>query len=212
MTGRLSRLGLPGDDKAWTALGFGVGEAGFRIGEIHCTIGAGPSWGFDGTSADPGILGVPELLAEPSPHAAPTAHRDHTAGTPTAGHTPHPNAVTFVDHVVYWVPDLDEAVQSLNAVLGAEPRRRFHPRGPAGPEMAFYRAGPAVIEVAASGKPASLPGIAFGTTDLDATVAAIRTTGGPVGDARPAVQGGRIASVWHGHLDCGIAFYQPPPR
>ena len=41
--------------------------------------------------------------------------------------------------------------------------------------------------------------------DLDATVAQIRLCGGPVSDPKPAVQGGRIASVWSGHLHWGLA-------
>jgi catechol 2,3-dioxygenase-like lactoylglutathione lyase family enzyme len=199
----LTRLGLPGEEKSWAALGFAITAGRFRIGEIECTVNTAPSWGFDGTSADPAVLEIPELL----PHA--TDRGAARAGTADA---PHPNAVSFIDHVVYWVPDLDAAITALNSVLGAEPRRRFHPRGPAGPEMAFYRAGAAVLEVVASGKPASLPGIAFGTTDLDATVAAVHAAGGPVGEPKAAVQGGRIASVWHGHLNWRIAFYEPAPR
>jgi len=202
MSATLARLGFPGEEKPWAALGFAVTDGCFRIGEIECTVDTAPSWGFDGVSADPAILGIPELLPQ---------YLDDD-GLESRPGTAHPNAVSFIDHLVYWMPDLDDAVTALNAVLGTEPRRRFHPRGPAGPEMAFYRAGATVLEVVASGKPAALPGIAFGTTDLDATVAAVRAAGGPVGDPKPAVQGGRIASVWHGHLNWGIAFYEPRPR
>ncbi|MFF3573232.1 VOC family protein [Nocardia jiangxiensis] len=196
--GMLTRLGMPGDEKAWTALGFTVSDGGFLIGGISCTIDTRPSWGFDGAIADPELLGIPELLS---------GDRDELPGD-----TIHPNAVSFIDHVVYWVPDLDEAVAALTAVLGDGPRRRFRPRGPSGPEMAFFRAGATVLEVVASGKPASLPGIAFGTRDLDATVAAVRAADGPISDPKPAVQGGRIASAWSGHLNWGIAFYEPAPR
>ncbi|WP_067897760.1 VOC family protein [Nocardia vaccinii] len=196
--GALTRLGLPGDEKAWTTLGFTVSDGGFRIGGISCTIDVRPSWGFDGAIDDPGLLGIPELLSDDSDESF--------------DGTTHPNVVSFIDHVVYWVPDLDEAVAALTAVLGAGPRRRFRPRGPSGPEMAFFRAGEAVLEVVASGKPATLPGIAFGTRDLDTTVATIRATDGPISDPKPAVQGGRIASVWSGHANWGIAFYEPPAR
>ncbi|MFE3732025.1 hypothetical protein, partial [Nocardia sp. NPDC059154] len=58
----------------------------------------------------------------------------------------------------------------------------------------------------------ALTGVAFLSPDLDATVAAVRAAGGPIGDPKPAVQGGRIASVWHGHLNWGIAFMEPKPR
>lgn len=191
----LTRLGLPGDEKSWAALGFAVEGGMMRIGRISCTLGVGTGWGFEGIESDAATLGVPELL--------------YDVETETA----HPNGVTFVDHVVYWVPDLDESVTALNAVLGIGPRRRFHPRGPDGPEMAFYRVGEAFLEVvAAPAKRPALVGVAFGTPDLDATVAAVRAAGGPVGDPKPAVQGGRIAGVWHGHIDWGIAFLEPKPR
>ncbi|MCP9620443.1 VOC family protein [Nocardia otitidiscaviarum] len=187
----LSRLGLPGDERAWAALGFTVTDGTVRIGQVTCTFGE-PAWGFDEVHADPALLDVPALL-------------DTTDAPPAA---PHPNGVTRVDHIVYWVPDLDTAVEDLNAVLGVPPRRRFHPRGPDGPEMAFYRVGEAFIEVVTSGLPRALVGVAFMADDLDATVAAVRTTGGPIGDPKPAVQGGRIASVWRGHVNWGIAFME----
>ena len=117
----------------------------------------------------------------------------------------HPNGVTHVDHIVYTVHDLDTAIAALTAVLGVEPRRRFHPRGPQGPEMAFFRVGEAFIEVVAAGKAPELIGLALWSTDLDACVATVRAHGGSISDPKPAVQGGRIASVWHGHLDWGLA-------
>jgi catechol 2,3-dioxygenase-like lactoylglutathione lyase family enzyme len=116
--------------------------------------------------------------------------------------------VNGVDHVVYAVPDLDEAVHAVEEVLGLELRRRFHPRGPEGPEMAFYRAVTAVIEVVAGPPRAGLWGIAFSSPDLDATVAAVRAAGGPIGDPRPAVQGGRIASIWKEHVGWGVAIME----
>lgn len=122
----------------------------------------------------------------------------------------HPNGVDRVDHVVYTVADLDEAVDALTAVLGAEPRRRFRPRGESGPEMAFYRVGEAFIEVVADGTPARLMGVAFMCPDLDACVAAVRDAGGLMGDPKPAVQGGRICSVPRDFgLPYGVAVMEP---
>ena len=117
-----------------------------------------------------------------------------------------------IDHIVYTVANLDDAVGTLTVVLGAPPRRRFHPRGPDGPEMAFFRVGECFIEVVSSGRPPELIGIAFNSPDLDATVAAIREAGGPVGDPKPAVQGGRIASVWREFVHYPIAIMEPPRR
>lgn len=195
----LTRLGLPGDEQAWAALGFTVTGGRFRIGHVECVLGAA-AWGFDEIHATPAKLGVPYLE---SSSGAPESELDGA----------HPNAVSFVDHVVYWVPDLETAVTNLSAVLGIPPRRRFFPRGPEGPEMAFHRVGEAFIEtVGAGGRPPALSGVAFMSPDLDATVAAVRAAGGPIGDPKPAVQGGRIASVWHGHVGWGIAFMEPKPR
>lgn len=182
----LTWLGVPGDERAWTALGFVVDGGEFAVGRIRCRIG-GSGWGFDEIHSNPSALGVPTVT---SPAATPTTH---------------PCGVTAADHIVYTVANLDSAVGALNAVLGTAPRRRFHPRGPEGPEMAFYRVGEAVIEVVATGREPALIGLALKTPDLDATVAQIRLHGGPVSDPKPAVQGGRIASVWSEHLNWGLA-------
>lgn len=182
----LTWLGVPGDERAWTALGFVVDDGGFTVGRVRCSIG-GTGWGFDEIHCDPSILGV------------------QTVTCPVAAPSEHPCGITAADHIVYTVPDLDSAVDALNAVLGSTPRRRFHPRGPEGPEMAFYRVGDAFIEVVASGGQPALIGLALKTPDLDATVAQVRLCGGPISDPKPAVQGGRIASVWSGHLDWGLA-------
>ena len=168
------------------ALGFVVDGGGITVGRVRCSIG-GSGWGFDAIHSDPSALGVRTITCPP---AVPTTQ---------------PCGVTAADHIVYAVPNLDSAVETLNEVLGTAPRRRFHPRGPQGPEMAFYRVGEAFIEVVATGREPALIGLALKTPDLDATVAQIRLCGGPVSDPKPAVQGGRIASVWSEHLNWGLA-------
>lgn len=183
----LTWLGVPGDERAWTALGFVVDDGGFTVGRVRCSIGE-IGWGFDEIHSDPSVLGV------------------RTVTSPVAAPATQPCGVTAADHIVYTVPDLDAAVDALNAVLNSVPRRRFHPRGPDGPEMAFYRVGEVLIEVVASGREPALIGLALKTPDLDATVARIRLSGGPVLDPKPAVQGGRIASVRNEHLRWGLAF------
>lgn len=187
----MTLLQMPGSSDAWSSLAFVVEDNGFFIGTVRCEIGADPGWGFDELRAERD-LGVPTRVAPVL--SAPATHS---------------NAIDRIDHVVYTVPDLDEAVDGLTAVLGAPPRRRFHPRGPDGPEMAFFRVGEAFIEVVSSGQPASLMGVAFNSPDLDATVKAIRDAGGPIGDPKPAVQGGRIASVWREHVGFPVAVMEP---
>jgi len=191
----LTRLGVPGPVDAWTKLAFNVDDDRFQVGQVCCQTGTDPAWGFDELADDASDLGVKTSVA--------VASRDGTK---------HANGIDIVDHIVYTVPDLDEAVDSLTNTLGTPPRRRFHPRGPDGPEMAFYRVGEAFIEVVSSGQPPALIGVAFSSPDLDATVEAIRKAGGPIGDPKPAVQGGRIASVWSGHVGWGVAIMEPPAR
>jgi catechol 2,3-dioxygenase-like lactoylglutathione lyase family enzyme len=186
---------MPGDEANWASLAFDVVDGRFLVGTVACSISRDPSWGFDELRTDPAGLGIPTSVEPPN---APGAR--------------HPNGIDRIDHIVYTVPDLDEAVDGLTAVLGAPPRRRFHPRGPDGPEMAFFRVGEGFIEVVSSGRPAALTGIAFNSPDLDKTVTAIREAGGPVGDAKPAVQGGRIASVWREHVSFPVAIMEAPAR
>lgn len=75
--------------------------------------------------------------------------------------------------------------------------------------MAFYRVGEAVIEMVATESDPALLGLALWSPDLDSTVALIRSLGGPISDPKAAVQGGRIATVWHGHLSWGLAIMGP---
>ena len=191
----LTWLGVPGEPEKWSALGFSVDGGRFRVGHVVHACARAASWGFDELLADASALGV-ETAKHPRPDEAGV----------------HPNLIDRVDHVVYTVPELDAAIDSLTSVLGEGPRRRAFPRGPSGPEMAFFRAGEGFIEVVASGRPATLMGIAFSTPDLDACVAAMRDAGAPVGDPKPAVQGGRIASVWKEHVGWGVAVMEPPAR
>jgi catechol 2,3-dioxygenase-like lactoylglutathione lyase family enzyme len=191
----LTWLGIPGEAEAWQSLGFAVSDGRTIVGRVTCATGHTPAWGFDELNAETSDLGV-ETRIEPAP--------------PAPGE--HPNLIDRIDHVVYWAPDLDVAVDSLTAVLGAPPRRRFRPRGESGPEMAFFRVGEGFIEVVGSPQPAGLWGIAFSSPNLDATVEAIRAAGGPIGDPKEAVQGGRIASVWKEHVGWGVAVMEPPRR
>lgn len=183
----LTWMGLPGSPDQWALLGFAVTDDSMLVGLVECMTGRDAAWGFDELSGSVASLGVPtEVRPRPNPTSS-----------------SHPNGVDRIDHVVYTVSDLNDAVAALTDVLGAEPNRRFKPRGEGGPEMAFYRVGDAFIEVVASGRPPALMGVAFMCPDLDACVAAAREAGGLMSDPKPAVQGGRIASV---PRDFGLPF------
>ncbi len=188
----LTWLGVPGSAEKWASCGFAVRDGSFALDGVVLECDAEPAWAFDDLNGDAAPLGIP-TFAKPRAAAA----------------VVHPNLVDRIDHVVYAVPELNAAVDALTAVIGQPPRRRFHPRGPSGPEMAFFTVGVGFIEVVASGGPAALWGIAFSCPDLDATVEAVRAAGGPIGDPKPAVQGGRIASVWKEHVGWGVAFMEP---
>jgi len=188
----LTWLGFPGEPDKWRELGFDVTDDRFDVGLVECATATEPAWGFDELRGETAMLGVPTKQHDPIA----------VAGT-------HPNGIDRIDHVVYTVANLDDAVDTLTLVLGAPPRRRFHPRGPDGPEMAFFRVGEGFIEVVSANIPPRFGGIAFNSPDLDATVAAIRDAGGPVGDPKPAVQGGRIASVWRDFVGYPVAIMEP---
>lgn len=189
-------MGVPGTPERWQACGFDVSDGRFVLDGVVFEPDRPVAWGFDDVADGADRLGVA------------TEQRDIEANA----RAEHPNLIDGIDHVVYAVPDLDAAVTAVESVLGLELKRRFHPRGPGGPEMAFYRAGPTVIEVVAGPREPGLWGIAFRCPDLDATVAAVRASGGPIGDPKPAVQGGRIASVWKEHVGWGLAIMQPAAR
>lgn len=63
----LTWLGVPGDERAWTAIGFLVDGDGFTVGRIRCSVG-GTGWGFDAIHSDPSVLGVRTVTC---PAAAP---------------------------------------------------------------------------------------------------------------------------------------------
>lgn len=194
---RLTRLSVPGPPAAWRALGFHLDREVLRVADVDVRTGAEqPSWDFDALNGDPAPLGV-----STGTHAAPE---------PAA--PSHPNGVDGVDHVVYAVPDLDVAVGHLQEILGLDLRKRAKPRGEAGPEMAFFRAGSPVIEVVAAGAGPALWGLALRAPDLDVTVAAVRAAGGPIGDPKPSIQGGRIATVPTAHTGLRLAVMEPRPR
>lgn len=191
----LTWLALPGPTDAWRSLGFEVPGEVVHVGRVAIEVNHPvPEWGFERVQGKQEPLGVPTRQVE-SP-ARPTAH---------------PNGVERVDHVVYATRELDEGIALFADVLGLDPRRRARPRE-AGPEMAFFRAGEAVIEMVEGADEPAIWGVAFRASDLDVTVAALRRAGGEIGDPRESVQGGRIATVPTGWVGFRVAVIERPPK
>lgn len=139
--------------------------------------------------------------------AAPPTYITSEAPEPWLGS--HPNGVTLVDHIVMMVPALAASVGGLEEHVSASLRRKCEIRGL---QAAFMRAGSTVLEII--GMPAldapRLWGIAFGVDDIAKCIASIREHGGEIGEAQPAMQGGRIASCApDAAFGVNVAFVEP---
>ncbi|HEX3040685.1 MAG TPA: VOC family protein [Solirubrobacterales bacterium] len=131
----------------------------------------------------------------------------------------HPNGVAAIDHVVAISSDLDRTVAALVAA-GLDLRRVREEPTPAGaPRQAFFRLGPAILEVVqepreaterhGGDRPAFFWGLAFVAPDLERTVAHLGED--RVGAVRDAVQPGRrIATLRRGAgLSVPVALMSP---
>lgn len=173
--------------EAWSACGFEVDGDSCVVDEVRIRFAPEEGRGLSGWSLrgleSTELDGLRTTRSErPAPEAAPK----------------HPNGITGLDHVVAISSDLDRTVAALEAA-GLELRRLREEPTPAGaPRQAFFRLGPAILEVvqepaeaterAGGDRPAFFWGLAFVAPDLDATVAHL---GDRVGEARDAVQPGR---------------------
>jgi hypothetical protein len=174
--------------EAWRACGFAVEGDVCVVGEVR--IRFAPEEGRRGLSGwslrgleSVELDGLRATRSErPAPEVAPE----------------HPNGIAALDHVVAISSDLDRTVAALEAA-GLDLRRVREEPTPAGaPRQAFFRVGPAILEVvqepaeaterAGGDRPAFFWGLAFVAPDLDATVAHL---GDRAGEARDAVQPGR---------------------
>lgn len=207
----IDELTVADSPDAWAALGFALEGAVCVVGEVRIRL-AGPDagkglagWSLRGIETTE-LDGLPTALSDSPPPGEPA---------------PHPNGVTGLDHVVAIAPDLDRTVAALRAA-GLDLRRVREEPTPAGaPRQAFFRLGPAILEVVqepeeaaerAGGdrhRPAFFWGLAFLAPDLDATVAGL---GDRVGDLRDAVQPGRrIATLRRSAgLSVPVALMTPP--
>ncbi|HET7120740.1 MAG TPA: VOC family protein [Solirubrobacterales bacterium] len=179
---------IVGDDPAaWAACGFEVEGDACVIEEIRIRFAPGEGRGLLGWSL--------REVASTELDGLPTWRSEQPAPAPTGA---HPNGVAALDHVVAISSDLDRTIGALERA-GLDLRRVREEPTPAGaPRQAFFRLGPAILEVvqepaeatarAGGDRPAFFWGLAFSVPDLDAAVAGL---GERVSEARPAVQPGR---------------------
>jgi hypothetical protein len=173
---------------AWAALGFALDGDTCVVGDVRIRL--------VGSDAGKGLLGwsVREV-GSTELDGLPTARSDRPL--PSA-RPAHPNGVATLDHVVAITPALERTVVALQSA-GLDLRRIREEPTPAGaPRQAFFRLGPTILEVvqepaeaserAGGDRPAFFWGLAFVSSDLDATVAGL---GDRVSEIRPAVQPGR---------------------
>jgi hypothetical protein len=186
MAPTLDELTVADLPEAWRACGFEVEGENCVIGNVRIR--------FAGLDAGKGLLGWSLRGVEGGElDGLPTARSDQPL--PEAAPT-HPNGIVVVDHVVAFTPALDRTIAVLEGA-GLDLRRvREEPTRAGAPRQAFFRVGPAILEVVqrppqaiedADG-PAFFWGLAFVAPDLDATVAAL---GERVSEVRAAIQPGR---------------------
>jgi hypothetical protein len=203
----LSVPSLSDMETAFGNLAFDVAPGGvLQVGALQIRAeeaAAGPfgltSWTFLGETAE---------KVRFDGRAAPPTYITSEPPEPVLGS--HPNGVNLVDHIVMMVPALAASVGGLEEHVAASLRRKGEIRGL---QAAFMRAGSTVLEII--GMPAldapRLWGIAFRVDDIAKCLTSIREHGGEVGDAQPAMQGGRIASSPpEAAFGVNVAFVEPP--
>jgi hypothetical protein len=209
MTAVLDELAVADAPSAWRECGFGVDDGACVVGGVR--IRFAPEEGEKGLTgwrlrgiASAGLDGLPTTASDQAPPAEVPEH---------------PNGIAAIDHVVAISSDLDRTVAALTAA-GLDLRRVREEPTPAGaPRQAFFRLGPAILEVVqeppeaterhGGDRPAFFWGLAFVAPDLERTAAYL----GPerVSEVRDAVQPGRrIATLRRGAgLSVPVALMSP---
>ena len=189
----------------WRGLGFSLTDDGAaQIGTVHIRFGSRSGagrgltgWTLAAAQVPPDLDGIPTTRAASARAVA----------------AEHPNGAVRIDHVVVATPDLDRTLRALSETgLKVSRVRETGQEGPRA-RQAFLWAGDVILEVVgpdrpAAGGPAVLWGLVVVTTAMQRLV---ETTGGLVGEIRPAVQPGRmIASVQRdAGLSVPLAFMSP---
>jgi catechol 2,3-dioxygenase-like lactoylglutathione lyase family enzyme len=150
---------------------------------------------------------IVQLPLELTPAAATWLEKPASQVSPRPSHA---NLITRLDHVVLQVSAAKAAAQTYETHFGLKGRTaamndRYY---------SFLKAGPSLLEIVGPAKPGSPApgetapsrspagritggpwGVAFGSSNIDATVAFLRGAGVDVNDPHRAVQGGRITGM-----------------
>jgi|GEM_PF-1045515 len=116
---------------------------------------------------------------------------------PITGPPRHANSIVRLDHIVLNVSQSKTVAQTYERHFGLKSKTaamndRFY---------AFLKTGTSLLEIVGPMKPAPGPvsggawGVAFGSSDIDATAAFLQNAGVPVNAPHRAVQGGRITGM-----------------
>lgn len=186
---------------AWRSAGFDVDDDCCRVGSVCIRLGG------EGT-------GITSWTLREVPRGLTDVDGVATAGsaTPPGAPATHANGVTRIDHLVFMTPDLPRTTAAVVA-LGLDVRRE---RDAGAFQQVFFRLGEVILEVVGPVEggpgPASLWGITFTVTDLDATAEFL---GERVGRVKDAVQPGRRITTLRGKeigISPAIAFMSEHQR
>jgi catechol 2,3-dioxygenase-like lactoylglutathione lyase family enzyme len=198
----LDELRVGDSPDAWRAIGFDVGhDSCCRVGSTRIRLGGGGTGITDWTLRD-----VPADVTEVD--GVPTSGSAVPSDEPGA----HANGVTRIDHLVFMTPDLPRTAAAVVA-LGLDVRRE---RDAGAFQQMFFRLGEVILELVGPAEggpgPASLWGITFAVSDLDATAEFL---GDRIGRVKDAVQPGRRITTLRGKeigISPAIAFMSEQQR
>ena len=182
MSAELEGLELDDSPAAWERLGFTVDDHRVDVGGVKLRLA-------DSGGAS-GILMWWLRGAESTDVDGLHTARGNSA---PANHVEHPNGAIAIDHVVVMTPHFEVTRDQLSATGLDLRRERDDLRGV---RMAFFRAGPTVVELVENPEAtaAGFWGLVVVVSDIDATAALL---GDRLGQVKDAVQPGRRIATVH---------------
>ena len=184
--GVLRELVVGDEPAAWEKLGFAMDGDRCRIGHVDVVCDPAVGKGIRRWT----LVGAGDIDRPDEIDGIPTTWSDDGLDANTAM---HPNGVVEIDHVVLTTPDVDRTVAAIER-LGIRARRQRETDTYGAPMLqTFFKVGQPILELIGpkepmGDKPARFFGLAFTSSDLDATSAFL---GASLHPAKDAVQPGR---------------------